>query len=225
MATEPNVSENSSPSENSFRFRELSVFLPFILGFSTDSSGQHSQDPDQETTDSENSNNHGERVILINPFTQGMVVIDSTSSLETLFHEIGMKNGQPPASKESIDALPSVEIKEGEGGECVICLEDWEVGGVAKEMPCKHKYHQNCIEKWLGIHGSCPVCRYQMPVGEKEVGKRDEEEQEAGGGERRRVGREIWVSFSFRSDNTNQAPSDNSSDPSSSPRGDSAVEN
>ncbi|XP_054810619.1 E3 ubiquitin-protein ligase MPSR1-like [Prosopis cineraria] len=222
MASESDVSENSSLFESLFTFRDLSVFLPFILGFSTDYPGRDSQDLDQETTNSENSNTHGERVVLINPFTQGMVVIDGTSSLETLFHELDVKNGQPPASKESIDAMTSVEIGQDEDGECVICLEEWEVGGVAKEMPCQHKFHQNCIEKWLRIHGSCPVCRYQMPVGEKEVGKIDEEER---GGERRRVGREVWVSFSFRSENTNQAPSDNSSDPSSSPRGDSEVEN
>ncbi|KAK4261098.1 hypothetical protein QN277_004145 [Acacia crassicarpa] len=233
MASESNASENSSLFESLFGFRELSAFLPFMLGFSTGSSSrQDNQDPNQETTNSENSNNtHGERerVILINPFTQGMVVIDGTASLETLFQEIGMKNGHPPASKESIEALPSVEIGEGEGsssGECVICLEELEVGGLAKEMPCKHKFHENCIEKWLGIHGSCPVCRYQMPVAEKEAGKKDEEqEQEVGGGERRRVGREIWVSFNFRSENSNQAPSDNSSDSSSSPIGDSEVEN
>ncbi|KAI9111978.1 hypothetical protein K1719_017668 [Acacia pycnantha] len=230
MASESNVSENSSLFESLFGFRELSAFLPFILGFSTDSSSrQDNQDPNQETTNSENSNNtHGERerVILINPFTQGMVVIDGTASLETLFQEIGVKNGYPPASKESIEAMSSVEIGEGEGeggsgGECVICLEEWEVGGVAKEMPCKHKFHDNCIEKWLRIHGSCPVCRYQMPVAEKEAGKRDEEQ----GGERRRVGREIWVSLNFRSENSLQAPSDNSSDASSSPIGDSEVEN
>ncbi|KAL2326889.1 hypothetical protein Fmac_020316 [Flemingia macrophylla] len=75
------------------------------------------------------------------------------------------KGERPPASRESIEALPSVEVEEGCGDlECVVCLEEFGVGGVAKKMPCKHKFHSGCIEKWLGIHGSCPVCRYEMPV-------------------------------------------------------------
>lgn len=208
MASESYVSETSSLFETLFTFRDLSFFLPFILGFSTDSSSS------QETTNS-SPIGEGERVILINPFTQGMVLIDGNSSLETMFQDIGMKNGLPPASKESIDAMPSVKIGEQEegGGECVICLEEWEVGRVVKEMPCKHRFHQDCIEKWLGIHGSCPVCRYQMPVDEKEEGKRDEES------------REIWVSFLFRSENSSQDLSDNSSGNSLSSRGDFEVEN
>jgi len=54
-----------------------------------------------------------------------------------------------------------------------------------KEMPCKHRFHGNCIEKWLGIHGSCFVCRYQIHVDEKDDGMKMDGEE---GGERRRVG-------------------------------------
>jgi hypothetical protein len=150
-----------------------------------------------------------------------MVVIDGTSSLDSLLREQGGKDGQPPASKASIKAMPDVEVDEG-GGECVICLDELEVGGVAKEMPCKHRFHTNCIEKWLGIHGSCPVCRYTMPVEEEEVGKKRDEE-----GRERRVEREIWVSFSFNSSRTgdsNQTPTSDSSDSSSSPRPDHETE-
>jgi hypothetical protein len=78
------------------------------------------------------------------------------------------------------------------------------------------------FEKWLGIHGSCPVCRYKMPVEEEEVGKKRDEE----GGER-----EIWVSFSFnsgrRSGDSSQTPTSDSNDPSdssSSPRPDHETE-
>ncbi|XP_061366335.1 E3 ubiquitin-protein ligase MPSR1-like [Gastrolobium bilobum] len=223
MASDAEVSEISSLFERMVRNRDMSLFLPFIFGFSDSSTRRDSEDPDQETESAEDSQR--ERIILVNPFTQGMVVIDGASSLEALFRELGnsTKGGQPPASKESIDAMPSVEIGEGEDLECVVCLDNFEVGGVAKEMPCKHRFHTNCIEKWLGIHGSCPVCRYEMPVDEKDVGKKSDEE----GGERRRVGGEVWVSFSFnrdrRSQDPNQDTSDDSSD-SSSHRGDAEPE-
>ncbi|KAL4334661.1 hypothetical protein GQ457_07G002840 [Hibiscus cannabinus] len=69
----------------------------------------------------------------------------------------------PPASKATIGAMPRIEVEES-GGDCSICMEEFEVGGEAREMPCKHVFHSGCIEKWLQIHGSCPVCRFSMPA-------------------------------------------------------------
>lgn len=91
-----------------------------------------------------------------------------SSDSESLLRDILNKEGPAPASKASIEAMPAVKVTE-EGTECSICLTEFEVGGEVKEMPCKHKYHSDCIEKWLGIHGSCPVCRYKMPVEEKKT--------------------------------------------------------
>lgn len=209
--------------------RNMSLFLPFIFGFSDATSGRDSDDPDHETAHTEGSLR--QRIILVNPLTQGMVVIDGGSSLEALFREFtNGKGGRPPASKESIEALPSVEIGEGnEDSECVVCLEEFGVGGVAKEMPCKHRFHGNCIEKWLGMHGSFPVCRYEMPVEEIDWGKKREEEV----GERRSGGGgEVWVSFPFnrssrRGQDLDQAQAvagDSNDDDSSSTHGGAAEE-
>nr|GFA09938.1 E3 ubiquitin-protein ligase RING1 [Tanacetum cinerariifolium] len=50
--------------------------------------------------------------------------------------------------------MPTTEIKSKEelkkmcertGTECVICIEDWGVGDVVKEMPCQHKFHGGCV--------------------------------------------------------------------------------
>ena len=112
--------------------------------------------------------------------------------LNTLFRTPPEKEGPPPAAKSAIEAMASVEIGEGDDGDCAICLEEWVSGMIVKEIPCKHRFHGGCIEKWLGMHGSCPVCRYAMPAEEEEREKKGEEREEGGG--RRR---EIWVSFSF----------------------------
>nr|KYP45423.1 E3 ubiquitin-protein ligase rnf181 family [Cajanus cajan] len=218
MSSEAEVPDISSLFQRFQRNRDMSLFLPFLFGFSDP--GRASGDPDRETPPAEASQR--QRIILVNPLTQGMVVIDGASSLEALFRELGGgKGGRPPASKESIEAMPSVEIGEGCGDlECVVCLEEFGVGGVAKEMPCKHKFHSSCIEKWLGIHGNCPVCRYEMPVEERDDGKKREEE---GGGE-------VWVSFSFNRSTRrghdhdhDQPASAESNDDSSSSHGDDAV--
>ncbi|KAK9052456.1 hypothetical protein SSX86_029085 [Deinandra increscens subsp. villosa] len=81
-----------------------------------------------------------------------------------------VKQGPLPASKSAIEALPTVTVTETE--DCAICLTEYGGAGEAREMPCKHRYHSDCIMKWLGIHGSCPVCRYEMPVDEEEEKRR-----------------------------------------------------
>ncbi|XP_057530712.1 E3 ubiquitin-protein ligase MPSR1-like [Amaranthus tricolor] len=201
-SSQPTAAEMQSFLERiiSSRNRDLSMFIPFLLGFtSTDPSSTRSNsdtnadEPDHNSGNPPNPDeeNQRDRIVLINPLTQGMVVIEGTG-LDSLFRSVPSKDGPPPASKSAIEAIPSVEIKDGEQGECVICLEECEIGGVVKEMPCKHRFHSGCIEKWLALHGSCPVCRFTMPVEEEDGGKKREEEREG-----RRGQREIWVSFAF----------------------------
>ncbi|KAL0698909.1 hypothetical protein Bca4012_055031 [Brassica carinata] len=161
--------ETSSVSTRFIRNRDLYLFLPSLLGFSDGN---------------DNVASWRERIILVNPFTQGMIVLEESSGLNPLLRDLlePREEGHPPASRASIDAMRVVDV-DGWGGECVICLEERKEEDTAKEMPCKHKFHGGCIEKWLGLHGSCPVCRYEMPVEGDEVEKK------------RSDGGEIWVMF------------------------------
>lgn len=209
--TEASIVESRSTSRN----RDSSILIPFMLSIA------NTDDPNETRA-------IRHRIFFFNPFTQGMTVIEGTGSLDSLFHESPSKEGQPPASKASIEAMPKVQVTENDaGGECAICLEEWEVGGEAREMPCKHKFHGSCIEKWLNLHGSCPVCRFNMPLDEQESNKkRENDDEEEGSGERRRVERETWFRFWFsrrsRSDgDSNQTPS---ADSSPSQRPDSEME-
>ncbi|CAI8587916.1 unnamed protein product [Vicia faba] len=152
--------------ERMIRTRDmLSLFFPFMSRlFDLSIRRNTDDDPDQELSSNVDSNR--QIIILVNPSTRRVVLIEGVSNLEALFHELGSttNNGQPPASTKSIETMKRVEVFEGEDRECVVCLEQFEVDGVVKEMPCKHRFHGNCIEKWLRIHGSCPVCRYHMPI-------------------------------------------------------------
>lgn len=91
--------------------------------------------------------------------------------LEMLFQHLAENvpncYGTPPAQKEAVDALPSVKIQESIN--CPVCLEDLEVGMQAKELPCNHKFHKDCIFPWLELHSSCPVCRFQLPADESKT--------------------------------------------------------
>ncbi|EEF52148.1 zinc finger protein, putative [Ricinus communis] len=66
------------------------------------------------------------------------------------------------ASKSAIDALETVIIQNF-SNQCVICLEDIQIGIEATCLPCKHIYHGGCISNWLKNSNCCPLCRFQIP--------------------------------------------------------------
>ena len=31
-----------------------------------------------------------------------------------------------------------------------------------RQLPCKHEFHQPCIDSWAARHRTCPLCRYLL---------------------------------------------------------------
>jgi hypothetical protein len=43
---------------------------------------------------------------------------------------------------------------------CFICLENYKKDDIVTKLPCKHRFHKNCIKTWLCKENTrCPVCR------------------------------------------------------------------
>ena len=44
---------------------------------------------------------------------------------------------------------------------CAICLSDYEKGEDVRLLPCggNHVFHKACVDDWLRINTSCPICR------------------------------------------------------------------
>ncbi|PKA58584.1 E3 ubiquitin-protein ligase RING1 [Apostasia shenzhenica] len=88
--------------------------------------------------------------------------------LEELIEQLtqGDRRGPPPAASSAIDAMPTIKISQRHlrgDSHCPVCKEKFELGSEAREMPCKHLYHSDCIIPWLSQHNSCPVCRQELP--------------------------------------------------------------
>ncbi|KAK9675919.1 hypothetical protein RND81_11G041500 [Saponaria officinalis] len=208
---EENSANHPSPNESTQlgrrRSRDLSLLNALMLGFTTSIT-----DPNETRVESPESTPNPDESPRRGTMT--LVIMGGGQT----------KSGQPPAAKSAVEAMPRVEItedNENERGECVICLEEMSVGSVMKKMPCQHGFHENCIDKWLGIHGSCPVCRYKMPVDEEEESQKSEERENG-----QRVNREFWVRISFGGGRRRGSRSSGSDrDDSGDGDGDQTVEN
>jgi len=42
---------------------------------------------------------------------------------------------------------------------CTVCLEDIVPGDTVRTLPCLHRFHTACIDRWLALHNSCPICK------------------------------------------------------------------
>lgn len=60
------------------------------------------------------------------------------------------------------EALPQGADSEGAMTECIICLESFAEGDPVRTLPCLHRYHKHCIDKWMSLHLSCPVCKSNL---------------------------------------------------------------
>ncbi|KAJ9140595.1 hypothetical protein P3X46_031227 [Hevea brasiliensis] len=95
-----------------------------------------------------------------------------TSEYEMLFGQFAENEnssiGRPPAAKSVVEKLPYVvltkEDVENNNSLCAVCKDEINVGERAKQLPCTHRYHGECIVPWLGIRNTCPVCRYELPT-------------------------------------------------------------
>ncbi|KAL2619889.1 hypothetical protein R1flu_000094 [Riccia fluitans] len=88
--------------------------------------------------------------------------------LQQMAENDNSRKGAPPASKAAVDCLPCISIQQSHVDDgsavCAICKDVVAVGEPAKQLPCFHLYHEDCILPWLNSRNSCPVCRYELPT-------------------------------------------------------------
>ncbi|CAN1300195.1 Putative RING-H2 finger protein ATL21B [Linum perenne] len=81
---------------------------------------------------------------------------------------------QPPASyvlsgldEPTIESYPKTLLGESRrlpkpaDNTCPICLSDYEPKETLRTIPeCNHYFHAECIDEWLKMNGTCPLCRH-----------------------------------------------------------------
>lgn len=68
------------------------------------------------------------------------------------------------SSYEEFPKLLYSEVQKNKGGSsfssCSICLGDYKESDTLRLLPdCGHVYHAVCVDPWLRLHTTCPICR------------------------------------------------------------------
>uniref|UniRef100_A0A1J3JM57 E3 ubiquitin-protein ligase n=1 Tax=Noccaea caerulescens TaxID=107243 RepID=A0A1J3JM57_NOCCA len=50
----------------------------------------------------------------------------------------------------------------GEDASCCICLAKYGDDEEVRELPCAHVFHVVCVDKWLKINATCPLCKNEV---------------------------------------------------------------
>lgn len=84
--------------------------------------------------------------------------------IQSLFSNFGDFDGSsssapPPATNQNITQLPTGAGNDETDGECMICLDKMGSDTIVKTLPCLHRFHADCIDRWLRLHNSCPICK------------------------------------------------------------------
>lgn len=142
----------------------------------------------------------------LRPLPQGMSDFLLGSGFDRLLDHLsrveinppGQAEESSPACKAAVESMPTIRINGDHVGvelHCAVCKELFELGAEAREMPCQHMYHTECILPWLSTHNSCPVCRHEMPLNnrpEMQEQSRDESGRSESEEEEWPVGLTIW---------------------------------
>jgi hypothetical protein len=97
---------------------------------------------------------------------------DCSSSVQHNRIELIDPDGPRPLSQSVVGRLPKFQFDIDsecvdypirslvDNPSCSICISDYIRGETLRKLPyCQHVFHQTCVDEWLAINGTCPVCR------------------------------------------------------------------
>ena len=100
-------------------------------------------------------------------------LVDSLSELQAAVGAgIGGSSSGGGLDSAAIARLPCFVLPPRRGGsaaaaaaECAVCLGAVEEGETVRALPCcPHAFHARCVDAWLRLRPTCPLCRADVPV-------------------------------------------------------------
>ncbi|KAM6557707.1 hypothetical protein CsatB_004726 [Cannabis sativa] len=96
-------------------------------------------------------------------------ISSTTTTTTTLPHHNEANSGGLPSTgidKTIIEMYPkrlfgeSRRLLKSDYNSCSICLTEYQANDIVRTLPnCFHYFHSNCIDEWLRLNASCPICR------------------------------------------------------------------
>ncbi|XP_019705998.1 E3 ubiquitin-protein ligase At1g63170 isoform X2 [Elaeis guineensis] len=88
----------------------------------------------------------------------------------TLGYNMNLASADRGASDDQISRLPHWQFKKvepmsdtaSENTECCICLAKYRDREEVRQLPCSHLFHLRCVDQWLRIISSCPLCKQEL---------------------------------------------------------------
>ena len=93
----------------------------------------------------------------------GLSIIEKKCQSQTKTAEDNERLLESPFSKEQNDVrydLRAYRASEtpDQPGMCGICLKSIREGSEAAHLQCMHAFHVECIQRWLKVQSTCPMC-------------------------------------------------------------------
>ena len=165
---------NKNPNESNSNANIDRNFILFGMpGISPNNAGFVVVGRNEENNINESLNDEKDEIINIGlNFISNYINLSDISSINVVripFEE----ESNPPTSQDIINKLKhfkmekefykkNIEEDKFEFPKCTICLMELSEGTDVILLPCKHIFHEKCITKWLKVHNTCPLCRYEL---------------------------------------------------------------
>ncbi|XP_038883587.1 RING-H2 finger protein ATL70-like [Benincasa hispida] len=80
--------------------------------------------------------------------------------LEAVIVEIGLDQETITSYPKLLYSEAKLQKNDSTASCCSICLADYKNSDVLRLLPdCGHLFHLKCVDPWLRLHPTCPVCR------------------------------------------------------------------